>query len=44
VTAADAARRIDLTARKAHDPAINGPGVDPVAVSRIYEVIEKRAE
>ncbi|MBZ5558427.1 MAG: MBL fold metallo-hydrolase [Acidobacteriia bacterium] len=44
VAAADAAKRIDMTAHKAHYPAINGPGVNPVAVSRIYEVIEKRAE
>jgi glyoxylase-like metal-dependent hydrolase (beta-lactamase superfamily II) len=43
VTAADAATRIDLTAHKAHYPTITGP-VNPAAVSRIYEVIEKRAE
>jgi cyclase len=44
VTAADAARQVDLTAHKPHYPAITGPGVNPVAVSRIYQVIEKRAE
>jgi hypothetical protein len=36
--------RIDMTAHKAHYPAITGPGVNPAAVSRIYEVLEKRAE
>jgi cyclase len=44
VPAADAARRIDLTAHKAHYPAINGPGVGAAAVARIYEVMEHRAD
>jgi cyclase len=43
VAAADAAKRIDLTAHKAHYPAINGPGVNPAAVARIYAVIEHHA-
>jgi hypothetical protein len=44
VAAADAARRIDMTAHKAHYTSINGPGVPLVAVTRIYSVIEGRAE
>jgi cyclase len=44
VSAADAAKRIDLTAHKGHFAAITGPGVNPLAVSRIYAVIEHRAE
>lgn len=43
VPAADAAKRIDLTAHKAHYATINGPGVNPAAVARIYAVIEHRA-
>jgi glyoxylase-like metal-dependent hydrolase (beta-lactamase superfamily II) len=41
---ADAARRIDMTNHKAHYAGISGPGVPPGAVSRIYAVLEKRAE
>jgi cyclase len=44
VPAADAAKRIDMTAHKAHYPTISGPGVNPVAVTRMYEVIERRAD
>jgi glyoxylase-like metal-dependent hydrolase (beta-lactamase superfamily II) len=44
VSAADAAKRIDMTAHKAHYPAITGPGVNAAWVSRLYEVIEGRAE
>jgi glyoxylase-like metal-dependent hydrolase (beta-lactamase superfamily II) len=44
VPAADAARRIDMTAHKPHYPAINGPGVNVPAVARMYEVIEHRAD
>jgi glyoxylase-like metal-dependent hydrolase (beta-lactamase superfamily II) len=44
VSAADAARRIDMTAHKAHYPAITGPGVNLPAVSRMYEVMEGRAD
>lgn len=43
VSAADAARRIDMTAHRAHYPSITGPGVPLAGVSRIYEVIEHRA-
>jgi cyclase len=39
-----AARRIDMTKHKAHYPAISGPGVNIPAVSRLYDVIERRAE
>jgi hypothetical protein len=35
---------IDMTAHKAHYPAINGPGVGAAAVARIYEVMEHRAD
>ena len=44
VSAADAAKRIDMTAHKAHYPAITGPGINAAWVSRLYEVIEGRAE
>jgi glyoxylase-like metal-dependent hydrolase (beta-lactamase superfamily II) len=44
VPAADAAKRIDMTAHKAHYPAITGPGVNLPAVQRMYEVIEGRAD
>jgi cyclase len=44
VPAADAARRIDMTAHKPHYPAINGPGVNVPAVARMYEVMEHRAD
>jgi glyoxylase-like metal-dependent hydrolase (beta-lactamase superfamily II) len=44
VAAADAARRIDMTAHKAHYPAITAPGVNVPAVSRMFEVMEGRAE
>jgi cyclase len=44
VAASDAAKRIDLTAHKAHFPTITGPGVNPLAVARIYAVIEHRAD
>jgi glyoxylase-like metal-dependent hydrolase (beta-lactamase superfamily II) len=44
VPAADAAKRIDMTTHKSHYPAINGPGVNPGAVARMYEVIERRAD
>jgi len=44
VVAAEAAKRIDLTAHKAHYATISGPGVNPLAVARIYAVIEHRAE
>lgn len=44
VPAADAARRIDLTAHKVHYPAITAPGVNAGWVARMYEVMEGRAE
>lgn len=44
VSAADAARRIDMTAHKAHYPTIPGPGISASTVSRLYEVMEHRAE
>jgi glyoxylase-like metal-dependent hydrolase (beta-lactamase superfamily II) len=44
VAAADAAKRIDMTAHEAHYPAITGPGINPAWASRLYEVIEGRAE
>jgi glyoxylase-like metal-dependent hydrolase (beta-lactamase superfamily II) len=44
VSAADAAKQVDLTGHKGHYPAIAGPGVNPAYMARIYEVIEKRAE
>jgi cyclase len=44
VPAADAAKRIDMTAHKAHYSTINGPGINPLYVARIYEVIERKAE
>jgi cyclase len=44
VSAAEAAKRIDMTPHKAHYTAIGGPGVNPAAVSRMYEVMEGRAE
>jgi cyclase len=44
IAAPDAAKRIDLTAHKAHYATITGPGVNPAAVARIYAVIEHRAD
>ena len=44
VPAADAARRIDMTAHKAHYPAITAPGVNPAWVARMFEVMEGRAD
>ena len=44
ISAADAAKQVDLSAHKSHYPTINGPGVNPAAMARIYEVIERRAE
>jgi len=40
VSAADAAKRIDLTAHKTHYATINGPGVAIAAVNRIYELLD----
>jgi glyoxylase-like metal-dependent hydrolase (beta-lactamase superfamily II) len=44
VSATDAAKRIDMTAHKAHYPTINGPGLNLPAVSRMYDVMEQRAD
>ncbi len=44
VSAEDAAKRIDLTAHKAHFPQIMAPGVDVRAVARIYHVVDERAK
>jgi len=44
VPAPDAAKRIDMSAHKAHYASIQAPGVNPAYVARIYAVIEKRAE
>jgi hypothetical protein len=43
VPAADAARRVDMTAHKAHYQSISAPGINPAAMARIYEVMEGRA-
>jgi glyoxylase-like metal-dependent hydrolase (beta-lactamase superfamily II) len=47
VPAPEAARRVDMTAHKAHYPGVNGPGgpgVPPAGMSRIYAVMDGRAE
>ena len=44
VASADAAKEVDLTGHQSHYPTINGPGVNPAYMARIYEVIEKRAQ
>lgn len=44
VSAADAAKRIDMSAHKAHYPTITGPGVNLPAVSRMFEVMDGRAD
>jgi cyclase len=42
--AEQAAKKVDLTAHKPIYPRIEGPGIDPRAVVRLYEVMDKRAE
>ncbi|HEV3061581.1 MAG TPA: MBL fold metallo-hydrolase [Vicinamibacterales bacterium] len=44
IPAPEAARRVDMAAHKPHYPGINGPGVPLAAVSRIYAVMDGRAE
>jgi glyoxylase-like metal-dependent hydrolase (beta-lactamase superfamily II) len=44
VPAADAARRIDMTSHRTHYPGITGPGVALAGVTRMYAVMEGRAE
>jgi hypothetical protein len=41
VPAEDAAKRVDMTKHSAHFP-IQGPGVPPIAVTRIYELLDRR--
>jgi glyoxylase-like metal-dependent hydrolase (beta-lactamase superfamily II) len=43
IPAAEAAKRIDMTAHKAHYPTITGPGIRVVWVERMYQVMEHRA-
>ncbi len=40
VSAEEAARRIDLTRHREHIPAIQGPGVPLIGVTRIYELLD----
>jgi cyclase len=44
VSAADAAKRVDMMPHKAHYTTINSPGINQAAMARIYEVIEGRAD
>jgi glyoxylase-like metal-dependent hydrolase (beta-lactamase superfamily II) len=44
VPAADAAKLIDMTSHQNHYPTITGPGVAPIGVVRMYEVMEGRAD
>lgn len=44
VPAADAAKRVDMMAHKAHYPTIGAPGINPAAMARIYEIMEGRAD
>jgi glyoxylase-like metal-dependent hydrolase (beta-lactamase superfamily II) len=41
VSAEEAAKRADLTKHKEHFPTIQGPGVPLIAVTRIYELLER---
>jgi len=43
VSAEDAAKRADLTKHKEHFPTIQGPGVPLIAVTRIYELLDRGA-
>jgi cyclase len=43
VSAEDAAKRADLTKHKEHIPSIQGPGVPIIAVTRIYELLDRAA-
>jgi cyclase len=42
VPVAEAARRVDLTAHKAHYQNINGPGFQEATIARIYQVLDQR--
>jgi glyoxylase-like metal-dependent hydrolase (beta-lactamase superfamily II) len=44
IPAAEAARRIDMTSHQSHYTSINGPGVPLQGVTRMYAVMENRAE
>src|SRR5262245_12519900 len=44
VPAADAARRIDMTKQKDHYPNITAPGVAPIGVVRMYDVMDGRGD
>jgi len=41
---AEAAGRIDMTAHKSHYATITGPGVNPLWVARMFEVMDGRAD
>jgi cyclase len=41
VSAEDASKQADLTKHKEHFPGINGPGVPIIAVTRIYDLIDR---
>jgi cyclase len=43
VSAEDAAKQADLTKHKEHFPTIQGPGVPIIAVTRIYELLDRGA-
>jgi len=40
--AADAAKRIDLSAHREHYRNINGPGFQEATITRIYQVLDQR--
>jgi glyoxylase-like metal-dependent hydrolase (beta-lactamase superfamily II) len=43
VSAEDVAKRADLTKHKDHFPGIQGPGVPLIAVTRIYDLLDRGA-
>jgi cyclase len=43
VSAEDAAKRADLTTHRAHFPTITAPGVPLIAVTRIYDLLDRGA-
>jgi glyoxylase-like metal-dependent hydrolase (beta-lactamase superfamily II) len=44
VPSAEAAKRIDMSAHKAHYQSITGPGVNPAWVARMFDVMDGRAD
>jgi cyclase len=44
VSAAEAAKRIDMSAHKAHYASITGRGINPAWVARMFEVMDGRAD